>query len=142
MPAKYFEKHGFVVDVERLVSSYFFRWVAQMDIREVNKYHRDVKEHPDVTGNIVIIGGLGVVDGFRTLDTKGQGMVPVIIFELRNAQRFIYHEIGPIEKEANGMFKHRTIIGERTRIFDIEKYQGHFEPWNEHVRFREIEGKS
>jgi hypothetical protein len=141
MPAKYFQKHGFVVDVERLVSSYFLRWVAEMDVREVNKYHRDVSQHDDVTGNVVIIGGLGVVDGFRTLDEKKKGMIPVIIFELRNAQRFIYHEIGPIEKDENGMFKARTIVGERTRMFDLYKYQGHFEPWNEHVRYRELEEK-
>lgn len=133
MPAKYFQKYGFVVDVERLISSYFLRWNAQMDVREVNKYHRDIKEHPDITGNIVIIGGLGVVDGFRALDRKSSGLVPVIVFELRNAQRFIYHEIGPREKEKNGMFKHRTIIGERTRMFDLYKYNGHLESWNDHI---------
>ena len=80
MPVKYFQRGGFIVDVRRLVSSRFKRWVAEMDVREVDRSHRSIYDHDDVTGSIVIVGGSGVVDGFRTLDSRRSGKVPVIIF--------------------------------------------------------------
>jgi hypothetical protein len=124
MPVKYFEHQGFLIDVASLVGSKFNRWVGYMESREIELYHRDVYNHDDVTGDIVLIGGLGIVDGFSHLDNgKPKPVVPVIIFELRNAERFIYHELGPDEKDRAGRFKEQTIIGQRVRYADMQGYQ-------------------
>jgi len=124
MPVKYFEHQGFLIDVASLVGSKFNRWVGYMESREIELYHRDVYNHDDVTGDIVLIGGLGIVDGFSQLDNgKPKPVVPVIIFELRNAERFIYHELGPAEKDKAGRFKEHTIIGQRVRHCDMQGYQ-------------------
>jgi hypothetical protein len=123
MPVRYFQRGGFVVDVTNLLSSRFKRWVAQMDVREIERHHRGVHDHDDVTGDVVIIGGLGVVDGFRALDKRKSGKISVIIFELRNAERYIYHEIGPGEKEGGCTFKPDTIIGQLRNRVDLEGWE-------------------
>lgn len=124
MPVKYFEHQGFLVDVRALVASRFNRWVGYMESKEVELYHRDVYGHEDVTGEVVLIGGLGIVDGFSHLDMpKPKPVIPVIIFELRNAERFIYHELGPDEKDNAGRFKEHTIVGQRLRYADMQGYQ-------------------
>jgi hypothetical protein len=97
-----------------------------MEAGEIRNYHQDVASHPDVTGNIVIIGGLGVVDGFSTLNNARQNeRLPVIIFELRNAERFIFSELGPREKDESGRFKPNTLLGQWRNIPDPEGYDGH-----------------
>ncbi len=120
MPVQYFQRSGFIVDVSKLLSSRFKRWVAHMDVSEIDRHHRSVYDHDDVTGEVVIIGGLGVVDGFGSLDKRKTGKIPVIIFELRNAERYIYHEMGPGEKEEGYTFKPDTIIGQLRNRVDLE----------------------
>ncbi len=123
MPVKFFEHQGFIVDVRNLVASRFNRWVGYMDSKEVDLYHRDVYGHDDITGSVVIIGGVGLVDGFSVIDSKPEPAVPVIIFELRNAERFIFHELGPGEKDKAGRFKEQTIIGQIVRHADMSGYE-------------------
>jgi len=123
MPVKYFQRGGFIVDVRKLVSSRFKRWVADMDVREVDRSHRSIYDHDDVTGSVVIVGGFGVVDGFRALDRRGSGKVPVIIFELRNAERFIFHELGPDEKDEAGRFKPYTLVEQMRNCADLEGWE-------------------
>jgi len=120
VPVKYFKRGGFIVDVRKLVSSRFKRWVAEMDVQEIDRSHRTIYNHDDVTGSVVIVGGLGVVDGFRTLDRRKSGKVNVIIFELRNAERFIYHELGPGEKDGAGRFNPDTLVGGMRNMADME----------------------
>jgi hypothetical protein len=97
-----------------------------MEASEIRDYHQDVASHPDVTGQVVIIGGMGVVDGFSTLNAcSPSDLVPVVIFELRNAECFIYHELGPGEKDAAGRFRPHTLIGQYRNIHDPEGYDGH-----------------
>lgn len=123
MPVKFYKHQGFVVDVRNLVASRFNRWVAHMETKEIDMYHRDVYGHEDITGNVVIIGGIGIVDGFSRIDKNPKPVVPVLIFELRNAERFIYHELGPGEKDPAGRFKEHTIIGQIVRHADTLGYE-------------------
>jgi hypothetical protein len=125
MPVKYFEHQGVLIDVQSLLASRFKRWVARMDVNEIKQYHQEVDKPDDVTGNVVLIGGLGVVDGFRTLDQRQKGLIDVVIFELRNAERFIYHEMGPNEKDEAGRFKPHTPFGMLKNRVDFEGYDGH-----------------
>ena len=126
MGVRYFKHEGFGVDVTRLLCSRFKRWVAHMEAAEIRNFHQEVASHPDVTGHIVIIGGLGVVDGFSTLnDARPKDRLPVIIFELRNAERFIFSELGPREKDDAGLFKPNTLLGRWKTIPDPEGYDGH-----------------
>lgn len=123
MGVRYFHRGGFIVDVRRLVSSSFKRWVAEMDVREVDRSHRHIYNHDDITGDVVIVGGFGVVDGFRSLDQRRAGRIPVIIFELRNAERFIFHELGPREKDGAGLFKPNTLVAQMRNSPDMEGWK-------------------
>jgi hypothetical protein len=123
MPVRVYKSGGFAVDVEALLNSRFKRWVGKMDVREIKTHHQVVTNHEDVTGQIVLIGGIGVVDGFSTLARRKSGQVPVVIFELRNAERFIYHRFGPGEKDAAGRFKPHTFLGQLKQTFDLSGYQ-------------------
>jgi hypothetical protein len=120
---KYYKHAGFVVDVQALVGSRFKRWVAKMDVREIVRNHQEHDNHDDITGDVVIIGGIGVVDGFRTLRSRRSGAVPVLIFELRNAERFIFHHMGPKEKDKCGMFKRDTIVWHMRNTPDLEGWK-------------------
>lgn len=122
VPVKFFKHQGFVIDVRNLVASRFNRWVGHMEPKEIELYHRDVYGHDDVTGSVVLIGGIGLVDGFSVIDKQPKLPVPVVIFELRNAERFIYHELGPGEKDPAGRFKEQTMIGQLVRHADMSGY--------------------
>lgn len=119
MPANVYQSGGFAIDVQALLASRFKRWVGKMDVREIKRHHQVVSHHEDVTGDIVMIGGIGVVDGFGTLSRRKSGLVPVTIFELRNAERFIYHRLGPREKDEAGRFKPHTFLGQLKQTFDL-----------------------
>ena len=122
MPVRYYKSAGFAVDVEALLASSFKRWVAKMDVREVAKNHL-VGSHSDVTGEVVLIGGLGVVDGFDAIKRRKSGAIAVTIFELRNAERFIFHRMGPKEKDEMGRFNPNTIVWHMRNTADLEGWK-------------------
>ena len=108
---------GYTIDILGLLRSGYKRWNVEIDTSQIINYHTRFETY-EVTGDVVIIGGFGLVDGFSKV--KKNKRVPASIFELRNAEMFIKSEFDEFDRGRNGLFKKGTPIYYTKMIFDQE----------------------
>ena len=127
MSDQLFKHKGLTIDVGAMLWSAVNRWDVYMLVSEISHHHGTDLDHPDATGHIVIVGPLGVVDGFsklRKLSQDPRSVSRVFIFPLRNAQGFITHEY--IEKtEGAKIFPPNSMPGTLMLNPDAWPYTAH-----------------
>ncbi len=112
---------GFSIDVRGLLASGFNRYVVYMTKGEVLRHL--TRAGTDITGHIVIVGGLGVVDGYSKIRQKNTKL-PVTIFEMRTAQTFIDMPLGKLEKNEYGFFKPESLGAQLMVRPDLIEFDG------------------
>ncbi len=110
------------IDVFGLLGSGLNRFVCYMEKTELRRHLLQIR--PDTTGNVIIIGGLGVVDGFQTIHSSKARKVPVTIFELRNAQYYIKTPLDSIDKNEHGQFDADSFYGRLMQFADLKPFDG------------------
>ena len=110
------------IDALGLLESGLNRYVCYMDKTELKRHVLQIG--PNITGHIIIIGGLGVVDGFTLIHTTKTRKVPVTIFELRNAQYYIKTPLDSIDKNKHGQFDADSLYGSLMQFPDLKVFDG------------------
>lgn len=90
-----------------------------------SELHRNVLQiRPDTTGYVVIIGGIGVVDGFKAISSSKKRRLAVTAFELRNAQYYIHTPMDDIDKNRHGQFDPESFYGRLMSWPDLKVFDG------------------
>ena len=120
-PARFESKH-FDVDVVGLLASGLARFICFMDKGEARRHI--IQTSQDITGRVVIVGGIGMVDGFSIIQSSKRGKVAVTIFELRNAQYYIHTPLDSIDKNKHGQFDRDSFYGQLISMPDLKIFDG------------------
>lgn len=109
------------IDTQGLLDSGLNRFICYMQKSEVRRHI--IRPFYDMTGYPIIIGGIGLVDGFSLVQSSRDGRIPVTIFELRNAQYYIKTKMDSFDKNKHGQFLQDSLWGRLmsfpdTRVFD------------------------
>lgn len=119
---RHYESKGFQIDVLGLIASGLQRYICFMDKSEVRRHI--YKPSQDITGLVVIIGGIGVVDGFSKIQSPSRGRIAVTIFELRNAQYYISTPLDGVDKDKHGRFCSDSFYGQMMSFPDLSPFDG------------------
>lgn len=117
----------FIVDTKGLLDSGLNRFICYMQKSEIRRHI--LRPSLDTTGHVIIVGGLGLVDGFSKVQTPKSGQLPVTVFELRNAQYYIKTKMDSFDKNRHGQFLDESLWGQFMRLPDTRVFDGIDHDW-------------